>query len=106
MGFLGTKSGGLGLTIGSERLREVLWGLCPRSEVPSTEEHILKGKTLFGHEKARKRFSEKRQQRSTEMQREAEKGQVDRTLLEDSLPPSPAPASSQLLHASTRVKVP
>lgn len=59
MGVLGTKSGGLGLTIGSERLREVLWGLCPRSEVPSTEEHTLKGKTLFGHAKAKKRFSEK-----------------------------------------------
>ena len=59
MGVLGTKSGGLEVTIGPENVREVLWGLCLHSEVPSTQEHILKGKTLFGHVKARKRFSEK-----------------------------------------------
>ena len=101
MGVLGTKSGGLEVTIGPEKVREVLWGLCLHSEVPSTQEHILKGKTLFGHVKARKR-----QERYAEMQREAEKGQVDRTLLEDSFPPRPASAPSQLLDAFPRVKVP
>ena len=59
MRVLGTKSGCLEVTIGPERVREVLWGLCLLSEVPSTQEHMLKGKTLFGHVKARKKFSEK-----------------------------------------------
>lgn len=68
MRVLGTSLGVWRLQLG-QRVREVLWGLCLLSEVPSTQEHILKGKTLFGHVKARENF----QKKATEIRRDAER---------------------------------